>query len=296
MLRIANLRRRGGRHSQEEAARFNRRLTLAVLGVLVLAEIAVALFAAPAVGVILLAGTGALGYLEHRGERYAVVNRARAMESFADERTEALRTDAATGLPNREMLIGELVREIARVDRYAEQLTVVVITIDRADELASLWGDETRSAAVAHVGQMLRRLSRASDFIARLDETRFASLLVRCSAEQGAAFGERLGLAVGNRPIQAGRRGRLPVYVSTSAVALQFDGDRYRGALDFLSAAGGEVRAADIALAPARRRGPAARDGHELRKLLVRDYYPNGEAPDFATSLRNHLKPNRRAG
>ncbi len=280
-----------------EAARFNHRLTMAVTGALLAAELGVAVFVSPAAAVFLLAGTGALGFLEHRGQRFAAIDRQRTMEAYAEKRTEALRTDIETGLPNRQLLIEQLSREIARVDRYSHQLTVCVTELDQADELASLWGVGARDGAILHAAETLKRLARTSDFVARLDERHFATILVQCTGEQGAAFAERVAVAVGNRPIQAGRNGRLPVYVKVSSRSLEFDPDRFRGPLDFLSAAGGDVAAEDTAHVAPRRRGEASRaDPHELRKRLVRDYYPDGQAQDFATSIRNYLKPNRKAG
>jgi diguanylate cyclase (GGDEF)-like protein len=284
------------RRDNAEAARFNYRLTLGVTGALLAAEVGVAIMAAPAAGVFLLAGTGALGFLEHRGQRFAAIDRAAAMEAYAREQTEALRTDPGTGLPNRQLLIEQLSREIARVDRYDHRLTLCVTELEQADELANLWGEATREAAVLHVAETLKRIARASDFVARLDARHFATILVQCSGDQGALFAERLGLAVGNRPIQAGRNGRLPLYVQVSSRALAFDAERFRGPLEFLSEAGGDVVPGDAVHVAPRRRGPADRaDARELRRRLIRDYYPGGQAEEFATAFRSYLKPNRKA-
>ncbi len=280
-----------------EAARFNHRVTMGVTGALLLVEVGVAAFVSPAAGVLLLAGTGALGFLEHRSQRFATVVRERTMEAQAEKQAEALRTDVETGLPNRQLLIEQLSREIARVDRYNHQLTLCITELDQAEHLASLWGVSARDAAILHAGETLKRLARTSDFVARLDDHHFATVLVQCTGEQGKAFAARVGVAIGNRPIQAGRNGRLPVYVQVTSRTLQFDPDRFRGPLDFLSAAGGDVVPSDSVHVAARRRGEVSRaDAHELRRRLVKDYYPQGEAQDFATAFRNYLKPNRKAG
>jgi GGDEF domain-containing protein len=150
-----------------------------------------------------------------------------------------------------------------------------------------------------HVNQTLKRVTRASDFLARVDEHRFALVLMQCSGEQAKKLGERIELAVSNRSIRSGSRMRgVPVYLTARVTSLQYDKTRLRGPLDFLSRAGGEVvvqpEPRPAAAQPAAQRQLARADAPALRRELVRDYYPDGEMKDFADAYQQFR--GRRAG
>jgi len=287
------LNRRNGSSGRETelAARWNQRLALGVTGVLGLTELGVAAGVSLPAGIGLLGLTGGLGYLVRRGERFASRDRERAMHAFAERHADSLRYDAQTGLPNRQQLLDQLEREIARGARYEQQVTLAVAEIARFEEFASLWGEAAADRAVAHVAETLKRVTRSSDYVARLDRDRFAVVLVQCTAEQAHLFAQRVELASGNRPLQAGRGGRLPVYVKLDVAAQQFDPARFRGPLDFLSVAGGDSSPREGGNGK-----EAPRAGHPLRRQLIRDYYPEGKADDFATAYRHYRGVDERAG
>ena len=95
---------------------------------------------------------------------------------------------------------------------------------------------------MAHVAQTLKRITRTSDMLARVDTDRFSVVLMQCSNEQAKKLAERVELAVSNRAIRIGGRMRgVPVYVTARVSTLQYDPTRVRGPLDFLSRAGGEM-------------------------------------------------------
>lgn len=253
-------------HSQHvQAAGLNHRLIIATLAVIFVAEALLAVKVSPAAGATMLAFTGLLGVLEHRGERFASIDRRRAMEAFASQQVLALASDLETGLPNRQSLIDQLTRDIARSERYNEDLTMAVVRIGQFAAIAAR-GRDVRNEAIAHVAQTLKRVTRTSDYIARVDESRFAILLVASSEAQAEVFGERAALAVANRPLSAGH---LPVYINCEVDILAYDAGRFRGALDFLSAAGGET---ELKVSRVRNRagGALAGDGGQaLRRQLL---------------------------
>jgi diguanylate cyclase (GGDEF)-like protein len=117
----------------------------------------------------------------------------------------ALYVDSETGLPNRNQLIDQLAREIARAERYQHPLTLAVVEIERMDDIEAGWGTDATTRAIAHVAKTMGRVTRASDFLSRVDAGRFAVALIQCTNEQAKRFAERVELAVRNRPIRAGR-------------------------------------------------------------------------------------------
>ncbi|MFN0146460.1 MAG: GGDEF domain-containing protein [Dehalococcoidia bacterium] len=223
--------------SDARAATLNRRLIIGTLTLILVAEALVAVLLSPVAGAIMFAFTGLLGVLEHRGERFAAGARARTMEAYASQKVHALASDMETGLPNRQALLDQLTRDIARAERYREDLTMAVIEIGQFDAVQAR-GRDVRNEAIAHVAQTLKRVTRTSDYIARIDERRFAVLLIASTAAQAEVFAERAVMAVANRPLSAGH---LPVYINCEVEILGYDAAQYRGPLAFLSAAGGDA-------------------------------------------------------
>ena len=224
-----------------------------------------------------------------------------AQSAAAREHAEST-IDLETRLPSRLQLIEQLVRDIARAQRYSHDLTLAVVEIARFEDFRASWGPETTRSAVLHVAETLRRVTRSSDFVARLDSARFAVLLIQCDETQAGLFGDRLSLAVSNRPLRSATSVRVPLYVGVDVAATQYSAERFRGPLDFLSTAGGDLvpesepvpaRVPGAERVAARPRTLAA-DPRALRRQLVRDYYPEGQAADFADAYREHRNRARR--
>lgn len=311
MLRPGGPLRPAAVHDSRSALRSSRRGMFAALGVLAAGEVAVTV-AMPPIGAVLLGSTGAAVFLGRRAEQLSAVEHQRELSRSSDEQAGAGYIDTLTGLPNRQQLIDQIGREVARAERYQQDLTIGIVEIERFHELEKVWGTATTEMAVQHVASTLGRVVRQADFLSRLDERRFAIVLVGCTREQAAIFGDRVMLAVGNRPFQASDRGRLPLYVSVDVQALQYEPAKYRGPLDFLSAAGGDIVTARPQAASAPRsippavtaRTPAApelveapggkraMDPQSLRRQLVRDYYPEGKAEDFASAYGKFRRRN----
>ncbi len=225
----------------------------------------------------LLACTLGLVTIVARGYEFLGKERSIAVEVAADRTKDMLLRDSATGLPNRQYLIDELIRDVARTGRYGEPLTLAVLEIAGLERLRSTWGENVVDRAGKHVAETLRRITRTSDFIARVDESRFAAMLVQCSDEQAKAFLDRASLAVANRPLRAEGEQRLPIYVTVNARATQFDPEQFRGPLDFLSKAGADLSVPVPGAVVADARPRARADARNIRRQLIRE-------PDVATA------------
>lgn len=267
-----------------------RRAALALAAVLLLGELVVAVRYSGSVGTLMIVSTAGLGAFLYRG-----IQSLSGRPPSDDDVLRAPLVDAETRLPTRQHLIDTLSRDIARSQRYSHSLTLAVVRINQFDELKGSWGGGTATQAVNHVADTLRRVTRASDFLARLDEARFAVVLLQCSGRQSALFADRLTLAVSNRPLKSTANVKVPHYVGVEVSALEYDASRYRGPLEFLSLAGGDVVTERPRAAPGHRAAMAA-DPRSLREQLVRDYYPNGEVKDFADAYREARNRNRHAG
>jgi diguanylate cyclase (GGDEF)-like protein len=70
-----------------------------------------------------------------------------------------------------------LATELARARRYRRPLTVVLVELAGASELASTWGWDVAREVIGDLGRCLRRSVRTSDHIARIEAFRFGLLL-----------------------------------------------------------------------------------------------------------------------
>lgn len=266
-----------------------RRAVLALGLILLVAEGGVALQYSGTIGLILMASTAGLSAFVFQGVR-ALSPSHREPSGGRDDTG----TDAETGLPARPQLIDTLSRDIARSERYSHALTLAVVRISQFEEMRGSWGAGTAKLAIEHVVETLRRITRASDFVARLDESTFAVILLQCSGRQAGLYADRLVLAVSNRPLKSTSRVKVPLYAGVEVNAVEYDATRFRGPLDFLSVAGGDVVPERPRALPGQRGLPA--DSRGLRQQLVKDYYPGGEMKDFADAYKEARNRNRHAG
>jgi len=264
-------------------------VTLALLALAIPLELYLA-WRLPIPGLALLLATCAALLAAERARELSWRERQIAIESEVERQADALLRDGQTGLPNRNYLIDQLSREIARAERYGTTITLAVIELARVDELQRSWGGDILDRAAAHVAETLRRVTRASDFLARLDEQRFAVVLLECTREQAVRFADRITLAVANRPLEPAGRQRVPVYVAVQARATQFERERFRGPLELISAAGGDVASEPPS---SRAGGPGA-----VRAITRRapGAYHSGATPPRCADAWREYRARRRLG
>ncbi|HMO54376.1 MAG TPA: diguanylate cyclase [Tepidiformaceae bacterium] len=269
-----------------------RRIAYALGALLLISEAAVALAYSFEIAVIMFASTAGLAGLANLGIQSLGANSGRGSEN---DDARGFLVNPETGLPNRQQLTDTLARDIARSERYSHALTLAIVRISQFEDLKASWGASTARQAVQHVAETLGRVTRASDFVAHIDEGRFAVVLLQCSGSQAALYGDRVTLAVSNRPLKSTSNVKVPLYVGVEVSALQYDSARFRGPLEFMSLAGGDVPTERPRPARGQRNALAANPG-AMREQLVKDYYPDGEIMDFADAYREARNRNRHAG
>ena len=280
-------------HGPQRRPAIVRRAVVALAFILLAAEAAVTIRFSGTVGLLMMVTTASLSAFVFRG--IGAPGDAGAAIAGAEDRS--LPVDKS-GLPNRQQLIDTLARDIARCERYSHSLTLSVVRVSQFEEIKGSWGIGTANLAVDHVVETLKRITRTSDFLCRLDESSFAIVLMQCSGRQAAVYTDRLSLAVSNRPLKATSSVKVPLYVGVDVSALEYDATRYRGPLEFLSVAGGDLAPlARSRTVPLRPQGYGlAGDPRGLRQQLVRDYYPVGGMRDFADAYKEPRSRNRHAG
>lgn len=86
-------------------------------------------------------------------------------------------TDPLTGLNNRRYLDAMIEKEIARVDRYKENLSMASLDLDRFKKVNDTWGHPIGDEVLKLVSNVVKNSIRKSDVLVRLGGEEFAILL-----------------------------------------------------------------------------------------------------------------------
>ncbi len=86
-------------------------------------------------------------------------------------------------LPNRNYLLAELRREMPRARVCGRPFMLVMISLDTLAEVSSRRGEDFAERALNSMVDLLRRITRTSDFIAHLEDGRFCVVLNECSQD-----------------------------------------------------------------------------------------------------------------
>jgi diguanylate cyclase (GGDEF)-like protein len=131
---------------------------------------------------------------------------------FGEVRSQA-HTDALTGLRNSRAFQEAMRVELHRAARHRRALGLILMDIDAFKELNDQRGHPAGDAALAALGEIVRRAVRKEDIPARYGGDELAVLLPEATPAGGAAVAERLIRAVrAHRFTHDGRR--LPVSIS----------------------------------------------------------------------------------
>jgi diguanylate cyclase (GGDEF)-like protein len=165
----------------------------------------------------------------------------------ANERLERLAsTDELTGVANRRAIDEALRRDLARADRDATPLSVIMIDVDHFKSVNDTWGHATGDAVLSAIGKLMRQLLRASDVAGRWGGEEFLCILPNTDGPGAMIVAERLRTTLPLNTV-AGPRGPVQVTASFGVAAVRGPGCR--------NASEGIMRRADSALYSAKEQG-----------------------------------------
>jgi diguanylate cyclase (GGDEF)-like protein len=110
----------------------------------------------------------------------------------ADGLVRLSRTDPLTGLSNPLAYAERLEEETARVARYGEPLSLLVVDVDRLKAINDRGGHRAGDLALQAVGRALRSGARQADLAARIGGDEFALIAPSALPPAAAALGERI--------------------------------------------------------------------------------------------------------
>lgn len=126
------------------------------------------------------------------------------MGALVRELEAQARSDPLTGLANRRAFLEALEAGIARSNRTAEPLSVVLCDLDGLKALNDRGGHVAGDAALRSVAAALRTGRRETDLVARLGGDEFALLLPGCRPEAAVEAAERARRALAAQGLEGG--------------------------------------------------------------------------------------------
>jgi diguanylate cyclase (GGDEF)-like protein len=121
--------------------------------------------------------------------------------------------DSLTGLWNHEEIMGILRQELARGEREAKCIGVIMADIDHFKHVNDTYGHMAGDAVLRTTVKRIHALARAYDYIGRYGGEEFLFILPECCGMCAFAFAERLRLSISSNGMDVSE-GIIPVTIS----------------------------------------------------------------------------------
>ena len=108
------------------------------------------------------------------------------------------RTDDLTGLLNMRAFNDLLEKEIARVTRYAQPLTVIMVDVDSLKGINDRYGHTVGSRLISTIGQSISESVRNTDVVARYGGDEFVIMTTHTGTDEAHMVAERIRAAIHN--------------------------------------------------------------------------------------------------
>jgi diguanylate cyclase (GGDEF)-like protein len=95
-------------------------------------------------------------------------------------------------LPNRNYVLAELRREMPRARAHNAPFVLIQLSLENIEGVRERRGDDFADRSVNALVEVLKRLTRSSDFLAHLGGARFCVMLVECTLEQSYIYLKRV--------------------------------------------------------------------------------------------------------
>ena len=111
---------------------------------------------------------------------------------------EMMDTDSLTGLPNREAFKHHLLHSIKRALRLGYSLSVMILDIDKLENINQLYGREMGNKIITKVAKILRSSVREVDMAARWDNDELIAILHETGVDAASSAANRIQKRVSN--------------------------------------------------------------------------------------------------
>jgi diguanylate cyclase (GGDEF)-like protein len=124
--------------------------------------------------------------------RHELLLRQQALEDAIIKIEQLAYTDELTGLLNRRSIISRLQEEIERANRYAVDLSVLLIDIDHFKDINDYYGHHTGDLVLCHIAALQQQSLRKVDFLGRYGGEEFLIVLPSTSTQAAIRVAELL--------------------------------------------------------------------------------------------------------
>ena len=100
--------------------------------------------------------------------------------------------DETTGVSTRKSFMERLQEEVQRANDFTNELSLVMISIDRMDDLMSRYGRDSFDFILQNVGKMIKVSIRPYDVVGRFDFNCFVILLVNTTSNEASLWAEKI--------------------------------------------------------------------------------------------------------
>jgi len=114
--------------------------------------------------------------------------------------------DETTGVANRRYFMERLHEEVVRARDYDTGITMVMVSIDNADEQLNRYGKEGFDFILQNVGRLIKSFVRPYDLVGRFDFNRFAVMLIETSANEAYLWSEKVRKNIASNVINIDQR------------------------------------------------------------------------------------------
>jgi diguanylate cyclase (GGDEF)-like protein/putative nucleotidyltransferase with HDIG domain len=136
-------------------------------------------------------------------------------------------TDALTGLPNTRWLFQQLTRELARAERLATSVSVVLMDLDGFKHINDTYGHRVGDWALQEAARVLREAIRNYDTCVRYGGDEFIVVLSGCGKDEAEVKRAELQNAVRRVTLEVEPGRRIPLSISAGLAVYPEDGDGY---------------------------------------------------------------------
>jgi two-component system, cell cycle response regulator len=175
--------------------------------------------------------TKGIGTAELLARLDSLVALGRSYEALEEARAGAA-LDAVTGLPQKVFVLRQAEQSLSYFHRHGGHVGILVMGLDRFDELVATEGAQLGDALLKRFAQVLAGAVRKEDSLSRWAESQFAVITPGIDPAQVHQFAERLRSAVAAASIQyRGRALRLTVTIGMASAPEdgELDADRVLG-------------------------------------------------------------------
>lgn len=147
----------------------------------------------------------------------------RELEESRMTLAEQATTDALTKLKNRRLFYSQSEQNLATCRRHGKDMSVMVLDIDFFKKVNDTHGHHAGDEVLVRLAQLLTRMARAGDTVARFGGEEFAVLLPETNRLGAAVFGERIRAAIEMEEIVVEDQ-RIPITASIGVATLAAEG------------------------------------------------------------------------